>query len=202
MKFEKIKNQTDEFWKWFSAVASRLAANIENLPLTKELDERVHRLDAGFSWEIGPGKSKLWQFVISPDLNRSLREKARAIVAQAPTLTAWEFHASRQPKEWNYMFELESGDGEELVRLDASNWTFVLLKYPDGAHEVLLRAKDLPILTEDERWQAAAIALESLLGEDVVLDRIQQFELVDTLEPRFAGRERPIQRLREAVRGN
>jgi hypothetical protein len=68
-------------------------------------------------------------------------------------------------------------------------------------HEILLQGKGLPPLSDDERWQAAAITLESILGEDMVLDRVNEFELVDQLEPRFAERERPIQHLREAVSG-
>jgi len=201
MKFEKPKkrkNQVSEFWDWFRDVADALAANVENSSLLTKLDSRVRNLDPNLSWEIGPGLSKPWQLVISPNLNRDLRERAREIVARAPTLRAWEFHTARQPKEWNYKLEL----GGDKVPVDASDWTFVLLKYPNGVHEILLRGKGLPPLSDDERWQAAAITLESILGEDMVLDRVDEFELVDKLEPRFAESERPIQHLREAVAGS
>jgi hypothetical protein len=198
MKDEQTK--IAEFWSWFHSVAGALAANVESPALVKEIDNRVRDLDPKLSWEIGPGLSKPWQLVISPNLNRDLREKARAIVSRAPALFAWEFHAARPPKEWDYTLELENTEGD-LVRLNASRWTFVLLRYPDGAHEVLLKGNDLSHLRDDERWQAAAITLESILGEDVVLDRISEFELVDDFEPRFAERQRPIQDLREAVVG-
>jgi len=186
-----------EFWNWFRDIAGALASNVEDSTLLKELDRRVRELDPKFSWEIGPGLSKSWQLVISPNLNRDLREKARAIVARAPALPAWEFHAARQPKKWQYKVEL----GSDKMPIDASAWTFVLLQYPDGIHEILLKGKCLPPLSETERWQAAAITLESILGEDMVLDRVDEFELVDQLEPRFAERERPIQQLRDAVAG-
>lgn len=199
MKFEnrKRKNQVSEFWDWFRDIAEVLAANVENSSLLSKLDTRVRDLDPKLSWEVGPGLSKPWQFVISPNLNRDLRKRAREIVARAPALPAWEFHSARQPKEWHYKLEL----GGDKVPVDASQWTFVLLEYPDGVHEVLLQGKGLPPLSDDERWQAAAITLESILGEDMVLDRVNEFELVDQLEPRFAERERPIQDLREAVSG-
>jgi hypothetical protein len=199
MKSEKTRHQTriNEFWSWFCDIAEALAGNVENSTLLKDFDGRVRDLDPKLSWEIGPGLSKPWQLVISPNLDRDLREEARAIVACAPVLPAWEFHAARQPKKWHYKLEL----GGDKLPLDVSGWTFVLLRYPDGGHEVLLKGEGLPPLSDDERWQAAAITLESILGEDLFLDRVNEFELVDELEPRFAERERPIQQLREAVGG-
>ena len=86
--------------------------------------------------------------------------------------------------------------------LDATGWGFVLLEYPDGKHEVLLQANNLPELDGDERWQAAAIVLESILGEEVLMNTIDEFELLDQLEPRFAQRRQSIQGLRAAVLGS
>jgi len=192
-------DDTATFWQWFEAIAGDLAANVEDPALLREVDDRLRHIDAALSWEIGRGLSKPWQFVVSPNLDPELREKARAVISAAPVLPDWEFHASRQPKAWDYQLKL--GPPERSIHLDASKWTFVLLRYPDGGHEVLLRATNLPPLSDDERWQAAAIALESVLGEDAVMDRVGEFELLDKLEPRFAEKERPIQALRQAVLG-
>src|SRR5258708_49788 len=104
-----------EFWHWFRDVAGMLAANVESPALVKELDDRVRQFDPELSWEIGPGISKSWQLVISPNLNRDLRDKARAIVSGAPVLAGWEFYSARQRKEWDYKLELESADGDELI---------------------------------------------------------------------------------------
>src|SRR5947209_13882550 len=128
----KGKSSIDEFWRWFRQVAAALESNIEAPSLLKELDVRLRNLDAELSWEIGPGRSKPWQLVISPNLNRDLRERASRIVTRAPTLPGWEFFAARQRKEWHYKLEL----GGDRLPIDASEWTFVLLLYPDGAHEV------------------------------------------------------------------
>ena len=96
---------------------------------------------------------------------------------------------------------MERSDGRGSIELDASDWGFVLLQYPDGAREVLLQGNNLPALDDDERWQAAAMTLEGILGEEVILEKINEFELADQLEPRFAAQQRPIQGLREAVVG-
>ena len=65
----------------------------------------------------------------------------------------------------------------------------------------MLQATNLPPLDDDERWQAAAIVLESILGEDVLLERINEFELTDRLDQSFAEKIKPIQQLRSVVFG-
>jgi hypothetical protein len=200
MKWETtnpLQIQIGQFWKRFRSMASALARRPEDPLLVTELDRQVRNFDRGLSWEIGPGITKDWQLVISPNLNRDLYKLARDIVSRAPVLPNWEFYSARQPKSWNYKFQF----GPDRLPLDASHWSFVLLNYPYHAHEVLLKADNLPPLSEDEKRQAAAIVLESILGEELLMDRIVAFELVNELEPRFLDRQRPIQTLPQAVTG-
>jgi|SRR5579864_8664681 len=188
-----------DFWDWFREIAALLSRDVENPLLLQEVDARVHRLDSTLSWEIGPGSHEPWQFVISPNLDRQLRTKAQEIVSQAPVMHGWEFHSARRPKEWDYKLLMERSEGQPPLRLDTSGWGFVVLRYPDGSQEILLQANDLPALSDDERWQAAAITLESILGEDVLLDKVSEFELVEQLESRFAEKRKPIQDLRAVL---
>ena len=193
--------QITEFWSWFRRIASSLARDLENPLVLEDLDTRIHELGSNLSWEVGPGSQEPFQLVISPNLDRELQERAREIISRAPVIQGWEFYSARRPKDWDYKFVMHRAGGREPVQLDASAWGFVLLQYPDGGREVLLQGNTLPLLDDDERWQAAAIALENILGEEVLLDRINQFELVNHLDHRFAGQARPIQLLRKAVTG-
>ena len=195
------KQAIDEFWSWFSDMSIRLASNTADQSLIRELDTWIRGLHPKLSWELGPGISKSWQLVISPNLDANLRAEAALIVSRAPSLSEWEFHALRQPKDWNYTFELQREVGG-VTPVDASKWRFVLLQYPSGSHEILLVGDDLSGFTDDERWHAAAITLESILGEEILLDRIAHFELGDQIDKKFAGTERPIRMLRDAVMGN
>jgi hypothetical protein len=193
------KRKVEGFWNWFCGIASSLAVDVENPSLIEQLDLRINELDSMLSWEIGPGSCEPWQLVISPNLDRDLRPKAQEIISHAPVIQGWEFHSARRPKDWDYKLLLERSEGREGVQLDVPHWEFVLLRYPDGGQEVLLQGDNLSALDDDERWQAAAIILESILGEEVLLDKISEFELVEQLEPRFAEKRKPIQRLRETV---
>jgi hypothetical protein len=197
----KQARSSSEFWSWFRLTSDAIALNPHDSALLAELDVRVRRLGPKLSWEIGPGLSKPWQLVISPSLNPDLRELTKAIVSASPALRDWEFHSARQPKKWDFKFELEDPKGCGPKELDASIWQFVLLKYPDGKNEILLRAEGKTKLTKKQRKLAATIVLESILGEETLLDCVDDFQLVEKLEPRLSKMLRPIQRLRDAVRG-
>ena len=163
------------------------------------LDEKLRAVDPKLSWEIGPGRHEPWLLSISPNLDRELVEESREVVNAAPEIPGWEIYAMRQPKQWDYQVEIEEDGSAISICLDASGWQFVLLRYPDGFREILLTSSDLPNMTENQRWQAAAIVLEGILGEQTLMEKIDDFELVSGLEPRFADKVRPISALKAAV---
>lgn len=187
----------NEFWSWFAANAESISSNAHP-DLLEKLDEKLRQVDQRLSWEIGPGRHEPWLLAISPNLNKGLVDEARKVVSAAPEIPGWEFYATRQPKQWDFRVEIDSGDSHEPVCLDASDWQFVLLRYPDGLREVLLTGPSLPPLTDDQRWQAAAIVLEGVLGEEILLANVDEFELVSNMEPRFVEKQRPINALKAA----
>ena len=195
-----MKTQKDirAFWDWFAANADLLKVANENSPEIEILDQKLTDLNPDLSWEIGPGQDKIWQFVVSPNLDPKLLNETRKLVALAPLLTDWEFHSSRQVKDWDYRFELSNEDGTDSVAIDASNWSFILLVHPDGDREILLVDENLH-LTKDQRWQAAAILLESVLGEETLIANVSTFDLVKKVDSSLKDKVRPIQSLRDSV---
>lgn len=167
----------DEFWTWFAQFSDPLIAGIERAGLMSRLDERVRDLHPGLTWEISAGVKRIRQLTISPNFKRDLLPIAQRIVFSAPVLPHWEFYATRTPKEWNYKVLLKS-HSERPVELDATDWVFILLSAPDGGWHVLMSGKDLPLLTDTQRRQAAGDVLCNILGEQLVVDLITEFELV------------------------
>jgi hypothetical protein len=188
-----------EFGAWFASIAERLAANVEDPALLRELDRRIRSLHDEFSWEVGPGKDTDWRLCVSPSLNPKLYEQTKQLVAAMPKVPHWEFFPARQPKEWSGRFQVNTAKNETL-EIDASGWRYVLLRYPDGGHEILLQGSGVACLSDEERWHAAAIVLESLLGEETLLTKNVSFELAESLEPKFAVKAKPIQALDQAFR--
>jgi hypothetical protein len=195
------RKKIEEFWRCFQSVSAELFTGThDELPLT-ELSNHLNAIDPGLIWETSPGESKRCQLTISPNLDKNLRETAKTIVSAAPALEDWEFHHARRPRQWDYKLRLESEHGAP-IEIDASGWLFIALYYSSsGTYQVLLHGSNLPPLTKDQRWQAAEAVLIHLLGEEVVLDLIHDFGLVNTLEPLDALSTKPIRLLRETVAG-
>jgi len=185
------------FWTWFTEIAQSLAYNLDNPHLLEELDRRVSELHPSISWEVGPGRKASSQLVISPNLDRDLLPITRRIISYAPSMANWEIYAARQSKQWNYILKIEDESGMELC-FDVSSWTYVLLKYPQGDYEVVIKSnKPLPS-SKDVCWQISAIILESEMGEELLLEKIGTFTLVEALDAKWLAREKPIKDLRRA----
>lgn len=190
----------EEFWRCFLSVSADLLAGTEDALLQIELSSHLYAIHPGLIWETGPGESKRRQLIISPNLNPDLRETAKNIVSAAPALEDWEFQHARPRRKWNYQLMLETGRGA-TIEIDASGWVFIALRYPAGTYQVLFHGENLPPLTENQRRQVAADVLVDLLGEEVVLNAINDFCLLNTLEPLTAMGTKPIRLLRETVAG-
>jgi hypothetical protein len=193
--------QIEEFWNWFVSVADLLMAGTVEGELRKELDRRLRRLHRGLIWEIGPGTSRQRQFTISPNLNPNVRGVAQEIVFGAPSLENWEFYPARQAKEWNYKLLLDNRR-TRTVAIDVSNWGFVLLRRAEGKHEVLLSAGNLPRLQKNRRYKVAADVLCNILGEELLLDGLTDFDVMHRFPPVLARRSTPIHSLREVMAGS
>jgi hypothetical protein len=167
--------QTHDFWEWFITVSDWLMAAPENEALMSQLEERVREIHSGLTWEICPGGFRPRQFTISPNLDPRLRHTAREIIHAAPVLAHWEFYATRQRKEWDYKIHTDNCTGQR-IELDVSDWVFLLVPCFNGKQAVLLSSKTVPPLNEYQRRQAAADVLCNLLGEDLVMDEIEDFE--------------------------
>ena len=167
--------QIHDFWEWFITVSDRLMAGPKNEGLVSHLDERVREIHSGLTWEICPGGFRPLQFTISPNLDPELRNMAREIIHAAPVLAHWEFYATRQPKAWDYKLHTDNHNGQR-IELDVSDWFFLLVPCFQGKQAVLLSSKTMPLLNESQCRQAAADVLCNLLGEDVVMDGIEDFE--------------------------
>jgi hypothetical protein len=188
----------DEFWAWFAQVSDSLIAGIERPGLMSQLEDRVRDLNAGLTWEMTAGMEKSRQLTISPNLKRELLPIAQRIVFNAPVLPHWEFYATRTPKEWNFRVLVKS-HAERPVELDVNDWVFILLSAPDGGWHVLLSGRNLPLLTDSQRRQVAGDILCNILGEQLVMDVITEFELVHSFHHYLANRATSIRFLSVAI---
>lgn len=185
-----------EFWRWFAQNAEDIAANPSEPRVIDELDQRVRLAWPKLAWEIGPDPTGDWYLALSPNLDLDMAAVAKRGVALAPVVPGWRFYSTRQRKAWDGSFEIEGRRGVHV--LDSSNWRYVLLKHGSGELEVVLVAPEAAKLEPDERWQAAAVVVEGLLGEACVLDCGISFALEPTLDARLSEDTKSIAELPQA----
>ena len=185
----------EQFWRWFADKADSIASNPENGDIIDDLDQHVSLTWPQLAWEIGPDPSGDWYFALSPNLNRDLIDQAKEAIQTAPKVLGWKFYAARQRKAWDGTFELETDEG--IKRLDSSDWRFILLRYHDGEKELVLVAPDAGLLNPDDRWQAAAVVIEGLLGEECLLANVDSFALEAAVDAKLSSQTKPIHLLQK-----
>lgn len=174
-----MEKKVEKFWSWFSSIAELLAANYENEELLSEIDNKVLEL-GDFSWEIGAGKTASNSFTISPNGDPELLNETKSIVSLAPKTKDWEFYYSKQPKDWDFLFELEIDSKIETI--DANKWKYVLFKFADGTFDILIESLPLFKLNEDDRVYAVEIALDGVIGEEARINKIGNIEVVSNAD--------------------
>ncbi|HMH24517.1 MAG TPA: hypothetical protein VK563_22205 [Puia sp.] len=170
----------DNFWDWFSRNAQDFGDHFDNTVLIMQLDKWIRQLGT-YTWEIGPGMIEKNALVISPGGNPELLSKTREIIMHAPRCTDWEYYYAKPPKQWELIFQFKTTDGVQ-IKVDASDWKYVLLKYEDELFEIIIKAPEIRKLAEIDRLTAAEIALDGILGEEMRMNKICEIDVVEEFD--------------------
>jgi hypothetical protein len=187
------KTKVTEFWNWFKENESKLNSDKITADLIKLLDEKISSI--GFeNWEIREGFEKDNMLVISPGGDVNLLVDTKYIVALSPELNDWEFYHYKPAKSWDYKFSIEDFDAKRM--LDASDWEYVLLKFPDGTYDIIIKADTLKVLPEKYHMIAADIVLESIIGEELSLKLIKDIDFVEEFPNEYSSQNSSIKSLK------
>ncbi len=179
-------NKINDFWSWFNKNYPKLNPDFITDEMIDSLRSKILEL-GDFTWEIREGKSKPNMLIISPGGNVALLESTKKIINCASSISEWEFEYFKPPKEWDYIFTI---DNEKSF--NSSSWEYVLLKFSDKTFDILIKADNIKLLDEDEKSIAVDIVLESILGEKLYLEHINNFELVDAFTGKYKGKQNKI----------
>jgi len=172
-------NKIREFWSWFFNNCDKFGKNFSNDELLKELDKKVLLLGNGeLDWEIGPGKIKENALVISPNGNHELLPFTKEIIDNAKERENWEYYYAIPPKNWKLIFYFET-NVKTKIRVDASKWQYILLKYEDNSFDIIIKVIDLPKLSQDDKLSIDEILLIGILGEELRLEYIEEIKIVN-----------------------
>lgn len=163
------------FWAYFSANYKSIESVYSTPEFQDEFAGKV-RLLGDFEWEIGPGTHEPYSLTISPGGDALRLEMTRIIIAMAPRIIGWEFHAVRLPKDWDLRFFIVSETQKTMI--DASAWKYLLYDYGDGVFDVDVISAELEKLPETSKRQALKIALQGIIGEEMQMMHIGEVRVL------------------------
>ena len=186
-----------DFWRWFKSNEHALFdAYGDFCNLYKELDERFNRFTACLGWEIGPQGEGLMCFVVSPNMQHNLIDQAREVISHHPNLenAKWRFHVGRQRRPWSDIIRIAQSEKSFFSAIDLSKWKHLVFRVPDSElfDIVFSCGEDCP-LSDDELDELATMVAVGLLGEMVVLEKVDQIEVVKAFDGDRANRAKPAE---------
>lgn len=190
-------DKTADFWDWFASNQSYLVPDKITNELVAQLDAKILSL-GDFGWEIREGKDKDNMLIISPSGNPELLKTTKGIIDKAPHLPVWEFCHYKPAKDWDFKLSVEEGANIKRM-IDVSEWQYVLLKFPDGTYDMLLKAGNIGKLPDNEKNVMADIVLESILGEKLSLELIKNIEFVDDFSEEYQSKKTSVRHLKDHI---
>jgi hypothetical protein len=183
------KQHTKEFWDWFIQHHPDVehAYTVSDAGwLESNLTPRLQRIQSELVWELGPYHDPDYTLVISPAVRESLSLTER-IIAAAPDIPKWRFLPAKPPKELtSLVMELPDIKNSGVC---ADKWLYRLTQYNDREFFDIEVFTDAPPTIKDDHLEVLTHRLiESLVGEEIYLDRIGAITIYRPADPR--SRER------------
>jgi hypothetical protein len=196
-----VRRRIDAWWAEFQQQTERLDRVFhgrEQFDLPEWMHEHLGAIDPRLRWEFGPAvRADGHRLVITPESERGLRPLAQSILDAAPPIAGWEFYGYRLAE-----------DVDEAARMvearRAGTITGAVCEVALGEHgliDLTYRSPDTDGPDDEQARNAAFVATETLLGEDVLDHHIGAIE-VDRLPADSAGKRTraiPLDRLRDTV---
>ena len=169
-------NAINSFWDWFSVNCQAFEMNMENEVLLRELDKQVSNL-GDFDWEIGPGISKEYSLVVSPNGDINLLPSTKMIISSAIGSSRWEFFYAKPPKQWDLFFYFETIIGR-VIEIDAKDWKYILKEISNSLFDITVQAVGLEKEDATDKHAIVEIVLDGQLGEELRMTTIDNIEIV------------------------
>src|SRR5262245_38612685 len=188
----------DHWWQAFQKKQSSIEGLFKrkssfNLP--KFMEDSLQAIDPRLMWEFGAAvRQPGHRLVITPESQRWLRPMVRTILERAPKLAGWEFYPYRLAEPPEMVIEtVKARVGQDIsgAVIDAS-------VAPGRKIDLRFAFPNQPELEEETALQAAFVATETLMGEQVLDNWIGQIGVLEG-ESLAVARPLPLARAQATV---
>lgn len=193
---DHMLRKIDAWWDEFERNAERLEdlfRQVSDWDLPDWMNRHLQGIRSELMWEFGPAINvRGHRLVITPEVNSELRPLTDAIIARAPKLKGWEFYSYRLAED----LESTLPTVQARTDLDISDVTVALNVGSDNRIDLVFRWERMPS-NDDQAFDAAFVAAETLLGEKLLDRWVGVIQLVDYQTPAEQGqRFLPLDRLK------
>lgn len=164
---EEMLQSINAWWAHFQNKRKNIEAWLEgraSWDLEGFMADHLQTIDERLMWEYGIQPSGGFSLVVTPEDERHLRPLVEAIVAAAPKIATWTFHAYRQPHGWNDTVDIV----KDQTGIDPGTISFKAER--DEENLINLTFKASAPLSDEILGDVVFMSCEYLLGEEV-LDR-------------------------------
>ncbi len=165
---ELALGRIDAWWRAFAVAAPRLDDFFRRRgpwDLAGWMREHLGVVDERIMWEFGPGTrgDDGHRLVLTPEAERRLRPLVEAVLARAPSLAGWEFHAHRLAEGVSTALQTVA----ERTSVDFAAWSARAEVSDEGLVDVTL-LPPASVASNAGTRGAALVLVEGLLGEEVM----------------------------------
>ncbi|BEP33261.1 hypothetical protein GmRootV59_02350 [Variovorax sp. V59] len=185
------KDSVELFWKWFQASEAELSTSYHEPKVMKNIDLHVHRICPDLSWEIGPVDNEGLYFSLSPDLDEGLMGLAKKSIARSYKSTLWKFLVGRQRRPWSSVLEVLDDELNATGEVDLSKWKHIAYRVEEDLIDIVFSANCSNCDTE-RLSRIANIVAVGLLGEVVVMEKVNSIEVLNFFEDEMEAVAKPV----------
>jgi hypothetical protein len=161
----------DAWWRAFAEATPRLLdffgrrGTPDTWDLAGWMREQLGVVDERIMWEFGPGTrgDDGHRLVLTPEGEHQLRPLIETVLARAPELEGWEFHAHRLAEALPTALRTAA----ERTSVDLTGWSARAELSDEGLVDVTLAPPEPAAITPAGR-SAALVLVEALVGEEVM----------------------------------
>jgi hypothetical protein len=166
---EEVLARIDRWWRAFTETAPRVDDYFhgrERWDLGEWMHEHLGAVDERLMWEFGPGTrgGHGHRLVVTPESERQLRPLVEVVLSRAPELPGWEFFPHRLAEPLEAARETVKG----RTGIDIAGWTAAAAAGEHGLVDIVVCPGRSLFRSTAKDQEAAFVALESLLGEEVL----------------------------------
>jgi hypothetical protein len=179
---EAVISRIDSWWRQFQARTDELRALFSakaKWELPEWMERHLQTIDSRLMWEFGPAvRGKGHRLVITPEAAHHLRPLVRAILERAPAIDGWEFYEHRLAED----LESTQMTVEARTGCDVSDFKVRASRGEQQRIDLCYTSPAIADPDDQTALNAAFVATETLLGEQLLNDWIGAIEITPTTQ--------------------